>query len=773
MLLAVLGGYLATLITPLIHRLTPTFAGWLVALVPATIFGYLISFASEVSTGQTLIWAYPWLTQLEVNLVFYLDGLSLFFSLLISGFGTLIMIYAGSYLNGHKHLSRFLIYMLLFMGSMLGLVLSGNILSLFVFWELTSLSSFLLIGFYHDKVVSRNSALQAMLVTVGGGFCLLAAFVLMGMATGTYSLATILNSREMVKESPHFVPILILLLLGAFTKSAQFPFHFWLPNAMAAPTPVSAYLHSATMVKAGIYLLARFNPVMGDNLLWQTILVVVGGITLVMGAFMATQQIDLKRILAFTTISALGMLVMMIGIGTTMAIQGAIVFILAHALYKGTLFLVAGNIDHQARTRDVNLLTGLGNLMPITATASFLACASMAGLLPFVNFIGKEMIYEAAYESPVYAILLFGSAFVASVLFVTIALKLSLGVFLGPKNKQFKKTKEAYPGMLLAPLVFSGLGLIIGLLPQTIAQPLLAVTANNVMNRPEPLDLALWHGFNFILIMSLLTLVVGFVVYLFWGQLQSMPPHANVLNRYGPARAYEVGLKGLARLAAASTRFFQHGRLPDYAATIVGVFAAVVVTTLVTRAAPFDVWGMVAGEKDYRFYEVVVLLLIPFALIVVLRTVSRLTALAVMGVVGYAVALVFILFGAPDVAITQFLIETLTVVLFVLVLHRLPESFKFNRGAGKGVFALLAVVFGGIMTYVVLIVTSHPLDSELRQYFAENSYTLGKGRNVVNVILVDFRALDTMGEITVLGIVSLGIFALLRLTEKEEGGESK
>jgi multicomponent Na+:H+ antiporter subunit A len=773
MLLAVLGGYLATFITPIIHRLAPAFAGLIMAAVPAVIFGFLVSFTGEITAGQTLQWAYPWHTQLEVNLVFYLDGLSLFFALLISGFGTLIMVYAGSYLKGHKHLGRFLIYMLLFMGSMLGLVLSGNIISLFVFWELTSLSSFLLIGFYHDKAASRNSALQAMLVTVGGGFCLLVAFVLIGQVTGTFSLSNILNSREMVQNSAHFVPILVLLLLGAFTKSAQFPFYFWLPNAMAAPTPVSAYLHSATMVKAGIYLLARFNPVMGDHVLWQTTLMVVGGITLVMGAFTATQQIDLKRILAYTTISALGMLVMMLGIGTPMAIQGALVFILAHALYKGTLFLVAGNIDHQARTRDVNLLSGLGEVMPYTATASFLACASMAGVLPFINFIAKEMIYEAAIESPAYAVPLLGSAFLASVFFVAIALQLSVGVFMGSKDEVYKKTKEAYPGMLVAPLVFSGLGLVIGLMPQTLAQPLLSVAANNVLNRPEPLDLALWHGFNLILLLSLLTLVAGYGAYVFWDWLQKLPPSPNFLSRYGPMRLYEAGLRGIGQLAGASTRFFQHGRLPGYAATIVGVFSLTLIITLWARAIPFDFWGTVRAAGDYRLYEGVTLLLMPVALVVVLQTASRLTALAVMGVVGYSVALVFILFGAPDVAITQFLIETLTVVLFVLVLHRLPELYKFSRGMSRWVPALVALLFGGVITYVLLLVTGFPLDSHLKRYFAENSYTLGKGKNVVNVILVDFRALDTMGEITVLGIVAVGIFALLRLRGEEKGEQGR
>lgn len=773
MLLAVLGGYLATLLTPLLQWLSPARVGLLVALVPALIFGFLLNFLAAVSAGQTFVVAYPWLPQLDVNLVFYLDGLSLFFALLISGFGALIMIYAGSYLKGHKHLGRFLIYMLMFMASMLGLVLSGNIISLFVFWELTSLSSFLLIGFNHDKVVSRNAALQAMLVTVGGGFCLLAAFILLSLATGTYSLPEILTSQDLVQDHAFFVPIVVLLFLGAFTKSAQFPFHFWLPNAMAAPTPVSAYLHSATMVKAGVYLLARFNPVLGDNPLWQTTLIAVGGITLVMGAFMAMQQIDLKRILAFTTISALGLLVMMIGIGTVMAIQGAAVFLLAHALYKGTLFLVAGNIDHQARTRDVHLLSGLGRSMPYTATAAFLACASMAGVLPFINFIGKEMLYEASLESPLYGGLLFAGTFSASVIFVAIALELSVGIFLGPKNEAFKKTKEAYPGMLAAPILFSGLGLAFGLLPELLAQPLLTATANSVLNRPEPLGLALWHGFTFILLMSLLTLVVGFVVYVYRVPLRNMPPVPNFLNRYGPVRIYEAVLRRLPLLAAASTRFFQHGRLPDYVATITGVFTLTLITTLFIKAVPFDFVDTVAAVDDYLFYELVVLLLIPVALTVVFRAGSRLTALAVMGVIGYSVALIFILFGAPDVAITQFLIETLTVVLFVLVLHRLPRYQQISRGIRRWVYGGIALLFGGLITFVLLLVTSFPLESDLKQYFAENSYLLGKGKNVVNVILVDFRALDTMGEITVLGIAALGIFALLRLKLNEEGGEKK
>jgi multicomponent Na+:H+ antiporter subunit A len=396
MLIAVLAGFALSILVPLVHRLIPRISGLLFSLLPAVLFVYFLSLLPRVVAGEGLWVTYNWISAMDIQLSFFLDGLSLFFVLLISGFGFFIFLYAGSYLKGHRYFDRFFIYLFLFMSSMLGLALSGNLISMFVFWELTSLSSYMLIGFYNENETSRKNALQAMLVTVFGGLAMMAGIILTGMIAGSYHFSELLNSSEVLKEHPWYLAALILLLLGAFTKSAQFPFHFWLPNAMAAPAPVSAYLHSTTMVKAGIYLLARISPIFGGTPEWHFILTSIGGITMFTGALLAIQYTDLKKILAYTTISALGVMVFLIGIGTTLAIQAAMVFLLAHALYKGTLFLVTGNIDHETGTRDVSELSGLAKKLPYTAYAAVLAAMSMAGVMPFFGFIAKEILYEAA-----------------------------------------------------------------------------------------------------------------------------------------------------------------------------------------------------------------------------------------------------------------------------------------------------------------------------------------------------------------------------------------
>src|SRR5690606_34707692 len=376
-------------------------------------------------------------------------------------------------LKGHVLLGRFYLYLLLFMTAMLGLVLAGNIFTLFIFWELTSISSYLLIGFKHQEAGTRTSALQALLITGGGGLALMAGLILLGMAGNSFSLPELLNQNAAIISSEYYIPALVFVLLGAFTKSAQFPFHFWLPNAMAAPTPVSAYLHSATMVKAGIYLLARLTPAMGGTPEWHYSLLITGGLTTLIGAFLALQQTDLKAILAYTTISALGILVLLTGIGTPAALQAMLVFLLAHALYKGTLFLVAGNADHATGTRDITVLAGLGKLMPFTGISALLAALSMAGVLPFFGFIGKELLYESALGAETYETILFGIAFFSGVVFVAVALAISLGVF-------WKRTETPTPlkhsdslALVLPPFILPIAGLLFGLAPGFLAPPLL------------------------------------------------------------------------------------------------------------------------------------------------------------------------------------------------------------------------------------------------------------------------------------------------------------
>lgn len=771
MLIAVLAGFLLSGLVPLIHRLLPRLSGVIFSLLPAALFAWFLLLLPGVVAGDGILETYRWIPALGIELSFFLDGLSLFFVLLITGFGFFIFLYAGSYLKGHRYFDRFYIYLFLFMSSMLGLTLSGNLISMFVFWELTSLSSYMLIGFYNENETSRKNALQAMLVTVFGGLAMMAGIILTGMIAGSYQFSELLSNHEALKEHPWYLATLILLLLGAFTKSAQFPFHFWLPNAMAAPAPVSAYLHSTTMVKAGIYLLARISPIFGGTPEWNAILTSVGGVTMFMGALLAIQYTDLKKILAYTTISALGIMVFLIGIGTNLAVQAAMVFLLAHALYKGTLFLVTGNIDHETGTREVAELSGLAKKLPYTAYAAVLAAMSMAGVLPFFGFIAKEILYEAALDFSAGNILIMTSVFVTGAIFAALAIEIGYSVFFGNYRETPKKAHEAPPMMLAGPVLFASLGLIGGLFAEFLIQPLLGSSATAVLNVDQVFKLTLWHGFTLVLLLSMLTLVSGYLIYRFRYNIRGWAGSLQPLYRYGPGAGYQKLIPGLLNLATAQTGFFQNGSLRNYISSIVGFFTLLIILTLATRNLEFDLIGRLALYTEFRIYEVVMAGLIIIAFIVIINARSRLTTIVAMGVLGYGIAIVFLFYGAPDVAMTQFLIETLTVVLFVLILHRLPSFIHSTRFEGIW-YVIISSAFGLVMAYLLLMVTGFPLESELRGIYAESSYPLGKGRNVVNVILVDFRQLDTLGEIVVLAIAAIGIFSMIKV-KYNEGGTGK
>lgn len=771
MLVAVLAGFLLSILIPFVHRFLPRISGVIFSILPATIFVYFVSLLPAVVSGDGMVVSYSWIPSLGIEVSFLLDGLSLFFVLLISGFGFFIFLYASSYLKGHRYFDRFFIYLFLFMSSMLGLVLSGNLISMFVFWELTSLSSYMLIGFYNENETSRKNALQAMLVTVLGGLAMMAGVILTGMITGTYTFSELLSSTQVLKDHPWYLVAMILVLLGAFTKSAQFPFHFWLPNAMAAPAPVSAYLHSTTMVKAGVYLLARISPIFGNTPEWQIILTSVGGFTMITGAFLAIQYTDLKKILAYTTISALGVMVFLIGIGTPLAIKAAMVFLLAHALYKGTLFLVTGNIDHETGTREVNELSGLSKKLPYTAYAAVLAALSMAGVLPFFGFIAKEILYEAAMHFSAGNVIIVLAVFLTGVVFTALALEIGFAVFFGKYRETPKKAHEAPLFMLAGPMLFATLGLAGGLFAEFLVQPLLGSSASAVLNVEQVLKLSLWHGFTLVLGLSLLTLLFGYLLFRIRYRIRGWAVHIQSAYRFGPGAGYQKLIPGLLSLATAQTRFFQNGSLRNYISTIVGFFTMLVLITLGTKSFNFDLWARLSLIQGLRLYEVVMVGLILVAFYIIITSKSRLTTLVSMGVLGYGIAIIFLFYGAPDVAMTQFLIETLTVVLFVLILHRLPSFIEKKRFEGKLSIAV-SVIFGLVMAYLLLMVTEFPLESDLRTFYAQEAYPLGKGRNVVNVILVDFRQLDTMGEIAVLAIAAIGIFAMFKV-KLDEGGKEE
>ncbi|HTN69435.1 MAG TPA: hydrogen gas-evolving membrane-bound hydrogenase subunit E [Dysgonamonadaceae bacterium] len=771
-LIIVLISFSGALLSPLLFRVFPKKAGLLITAIPLFLFTWASIKMWGIVDGAVFQETISWVESFSFDLIFRLDGLSVFFLMLITGFGIFIHVYANSYLAHDKNRPRFFVFLSFFMGAMVGLVMSGSLLMMFVFWELTSLSSYLLIGYYHDKEKSRDSALQAMLVTIMGGLFMLAGIILIGNEAGTFRFDELMSNPNLVLQSSKANIILILLAIGAFTKSAQFPFHFWLPNAMEAPAPVSAYLHSTTMVKAGIFLLARLSPIFSGLPLWHVLLPVVGGFTMVFGAVKAIMHTDLKKILAYTTVSALGIMVMLLGIGTIIAVQAAMIFVLAHALYKGTLFMVVGNIDHQTGTRNVNELSGLRKKMPYTFIAAALAAMSMAGVLPFFGFVAKELLYTATAQSPVWAYLTLVATFVASVLFAALSIEIGYKIFFGKEVQTPKQTRKAAPGMLFGPLVASFLGLLVGLFAEQLAQPLLHHTSNVALKVDSVLELMLWHGFTLIFGLSLLTLLVGWGVYHLRHKIRDFANRFNLNNSFGPEAIYNQSIPSLLRVSSTQTRFLQSGFLRNYLITIALSFVALIF--LVVAFGNFDVpfINLFHSSVGFLLHEVLIVVIMLIALWVLLNSKSRLTVIISMGLVGYSTALVFLFFGAPDVAMTQFLIETLSLVLFILILNKLPLFVDISKTmAFKRVVP--ALFFGLTMSFLLLWVQQTEINPSLKEYFVQNSFLKAQGRNIVNVILVDFRGLDTMGEITVLMVASLGVYSLLRIDNKDKSNLRK
>lgn len=746
------------LISPLFVRKKAGW-GWIIAILPATLFVMLLRFVPEISQGGVKELALTWLPTLDISLKLYIDGLSLFFGLIISFIGLLIVIYASAYFLHDSNAGRFYMIVLLFMGAMLGVVLAGNLFTMFVFWELTSFTSYLLIGWKHEKEESRWAALQSLLVTGGGGLALFAGVILIRLVVGSFDLTDILANAELVRGNALYLPILILIALGAFTKSAQFPFHFWLPGAMAAPTPVSAYLHSATMVKAGIYLLARLNPVLGGTFEWDLIVTVFGGITMVIGAALALPQHDLKRLLAYTTISALGMITMLIGIGTVLAVKAAMVFLLVHSLYKGSLFMVAGGIDHETGTRDVRLLGGLGRYMPLTAAAALLAALSMSGIPPFFGFIGKELVYEAKLHAPLWVGFITALGVFANAVNVTVGIVVGIRPFWGVKHKDVGHVHEGSIGLWLGPLVAAAAGLLLGLVPSLVAGTLFSPTVTAVAAEPVDVKLKLWHGVNPALFLSVVTLLLGILLFAVRRHFSRIAETLSALRPVYPSTLFKKGLESFLSLSGSATRLLQSGNLYYYLITI---FSVMVIGLWIQVISTHNFWFYI-DINNFNGVDLAIALLMIAAVFIAIITRGRLTAVAALGVVGFGVALIYILHGAPDVAITQLVIETLTVVLFVLVLYRFPSFTKLSKRSTRIRDAILAVLVGVLMTSLVFIKSSAESFDRISSYFVEQSVPTAHGHNIVNVILVDFRGIDTMGEITVLSVAALGVYALLKL----------
>ncbi|TVQ34439.1 MAG: DUF4040 domain-containing protein [Geminicoccaceae bacterium] len=739
------------------------------ALLSASAFLWFLTFLPVIGAGEVVRVAWPWVPGMGIELSFLIDGLALVFALLITGIGALVLLYTASYFATHPGLWRLLILLGLFELSMLGVVLADNLILMFVFWELTTVTSFLLVGFDHEKADARAKALQALLVTLAGGLALLAGILLLGILTGTFEASALSAHSELIQDSGFYVVIVVLVLLGCFTKSAQFPFHFWLPNAMAAPTPVSAYLHSATMVKAGVYLMARLNPSLGGTDLWFWTLVLFGGVTAVLASVWALRQTDLKLALAYTTVMALGALTMMIGIGHDYALAAASAFLVVHALYKAALFLTIGILDKKAGTREVDQLGGLGRKMWATWLVAALAGLSMAGLPPFFGFISKELLYEAVVTAPAVPILVVVFAFSASAMMVAVAAAVAVKPFVGAPTKAAEKAGEPPFGMWIGPAILAGLGLVLGVLPAFTGSFFVLPTALSIAGQPVEAKVALWHGINLPLILSILTIATGVVIYLKLSAIRGALAGAEARGIWDAERGYDWSLANLKRFAAWQTDAIQTGRVTDY----------IFWTTASLGALLW--WAIVAGGfigvpalQALPLIEWAILGLIAFASIAVAVTHSRLIAIVGLGVVGIAIAGIFVLYGAIDVAMTQLLVETLFVVIVVVALLKLPRlrtAFAHWQKGPRWGHATLSAVVGAGVTVALLAVLETDLDRRITTFFEQESAPSAFGRNVVNVILVDFRALDTFGELAVVVIAALGAYALLRL--KAERPEPK
>ena len=765
MIIAVLSGFILSLLLPLVGKYFKGTFSLVLAAFPLSLFGYFIRLAPQVAAGQELLFQSEWVPSLGVNLSFRVDGLSLLFALLITGIGSLVFIYTSSYLKGHEYLSRFYGYLSMFMASMLGLVLSDNIISIFIFWELTSISSFFLIGFNNESHASRKSALVALSVTGVGGLFLLAGVVLLGQVGGSYNFSDLLASSAAIKENALYGWILFFLFIAAFTKSAQFPFHFWLPGAMKAPTPVSTYLHSATMVKAGIYLLARFTPVLGGHEWWNGTLTLVGGVTMLYAVFHALFRVDLKGILAYSTISALGLIVFLLGLGSPEALLAATVFILVHALYKATLFLVTGIIDHETGTRDVTKLAGLGKVMLPVGIAAFLAALSNAGIPPTFGFVGKDLIYEATLHSGTWAIWITGAAVVTNICLLFTGFRAGISPFIGKLPAEFKDVHLPSPLLWMPPLLLACLGILFGFFPGLLEKSILAPAVQALLpTTPHPFHLQLWHGFNLVLLLSAVTIISGIGLFFFLKSSEERLAKVTRFEPFSPQSLFTSLARGFRYLSIRYTHLMQNGRLRNYVLTIIG-FLTILVAFKFFQGINLQV--DLTPLFHLAVYDVLVLVIMATSILLAVFSRSRLVAVASVGVIGYGICLIFLFYSAPDLAMTQFSIDTLTVILFVLVLNKLPKYLNIKNKYSMWRDGFVAICFGTLISLLALQVLQEPLVRETSAYYAESAYVLAKGKNVVNVILVDFRGFDTMVEIIVLTIAAIGVYGLLRLSVRK------
>ena len=747
-------------------------AGW-AALVSLAALVWVALLFPTLQTGQVLHEEYRWIPSAGINFSVRMDGFAWMFAMLVTGIGLLVALYARYYMSKNDPVPRFFSFFLAFMGAMLGVVLSGNVVQLVFFWELTSLFSFMLIGYWYHRKDARRGARMALTVTGAGGLAMLAGMLMLGHIAGSYQLDVILGAGERIRAHPLYTPMLVLVLLGAFTKSAQFPFHFWLPRAMAAPAPVSAYLHSAPMVKAGVFLLARLWPALSGTEQWFWLVGGAGVVTLVLGAYFAMFQNDLKGLLAYSTISHLGLITLLLGLNRDLAAVAAVFHIMNHATFKASLFMAAGIIDHETGTRDMRRLSGLWKAMPITGTLAFVASAAMAGVPLMNGFLSKEMFFAETVDLSSTPLLDYGlpvAATVAGIFAVVYSLRFSVGVFLGPPARHLPLEPHEPVRWMRVPIeILVLLCIVVGIFPQWSIGPALDVAARPVVGGAmPPFSLAIWHGFNKPLVMSLIALGGGIALYLLLrrGVVAGRFKHAPLLGLNGQ-RLFESTLYGLDRASRWALAVLSTYRLQPQ--MLLMVLAAIVFASVALWAGGIS-WGdrpRVPGNLE-------------FALLWVLGCVAalaaanqakfhRLAALILLGAVGLAVSLTFLWFSAPDLALTQLTVEVVTTVLFLLGLRWLPkrrpeeaEHLGLRVRARRARDFVVSLVAGGGMAVLAYAMMTRPAPQSISPFFIDRSLPEGGGTNVVNVMLVDFRAFDTMGEITVLGIVGLTVYALLR-----------
>lgn len=737
------------------------FPALLLALLPASVFSGLIL----ALVAQPLPWSvqWSWIPSLDIDFAIYVDGLAAQFLLLITGIGTLVFVYGAGYLAGDARRWRVFMLLGIFMLAMIGAVVSDHLITLFLFWELTSVLSFLLVGFDHTVEANRKSAKQAMMVTGLGGLALLAGIILLAQLAGSWSIQDVIAAAPKLTDDLSLRLALCLIFVGAFSKSAQFPFHFWLPNAMAAPTPVSAYLHSATLVKLGIYLLARLDAGFSELPFWEYVLIGIGTLTAVLAATQTIRERDLKRILAWSTVASLGTLTLLIGLPGEGAAMAVAALFLAHALYKAPLFFVAGNLDHGAGTRNIDHLTGMRRYMPWTAAVAMLAALSMAGVPLSLGFIAKNAISTAKADADLFAIVSYASVLVNGIA-VAVAAIAAIHIFWGRDTvPRESHPHEASLAMLLPPIILVAAGLLFGLWPALI-NPLLGAAAQAIAPGINATTLDTAYDLVAMLETSLGALVFGCLIYFGWDRLHA---GQGVLKRFdilGPESSYWRLLKLLPRLAFFLTRRLQHGSLPGYllmasgAATLTLLVLLVLLPTSVIDSVRTALLALPAPQLPI----VGAALLISTGALAAIFVRAPLLLLLVSGLVGYGSAVLFLFTGAPDLAFTQFSVETIFVVVAAAVLRQRRDHAavveKFRPLA-----MLVALAFGFAMTALVLLVGTLPPVTTLADFFAAQSLPAAHGRNVVNVIIVDFRALDTLGEIAVLAFALFAALPLLRL----------